>query len=54
MNRPEGAGAPWIEQEDQQLDSEFASGMKISEIAKAHSRTNGAIRARLKRHGLIS
>ena len=54
MNRPEGAGAPWTEQEDQQLESEFASGMKISEIAKAHSRTSGAIRARLKRHGLIT
>lgn len=53
MNRPEGAGAAWTDQEDQQLDSEFTSGMKISEIAKAHSRTSGAIRARLKKHGLI-
>ncbi len=28
---------------------EYNSGMKISEIAKAHDRTNGAICARLKK-----
>ena len=53
MNRPDGAGASWTEEEDKQLDQEYGSGMKISEIAKAHDRTNGAIRARLKKHGLI-
>ena len=53
MNRPDGAGASWTEEEDSQLDEEYNSGMKISEIAKAHDRTNGAIRARLKKHGLI-
>jgi len=53
MNRPDGAGASWTEQEDTQLDDEYNSGMKISEIAKAHDRTNGAICARLKKHGLI-
>ena len=51
MNRPDGAGASWTEEEDRQLDDEYGSGMKISEIAKAHDRTNGAIRARLKKHG---
>ena len=53
MNRPDGAGAPWSEEEDKQLDEEFKGGMKISEIAKIHDRTNGAIRARLRKHGLI-
>lgn len=52
MNRPDGAGASWTDEEDKRLDEEYNSGMKISEIAKAHDRTNGAIRARLKKHGL--
>ena len=45
MNRPDGAGASWSEEEDKQLDEEFNSGMKISEMARIHNRTNGAIRA---------
>jgi len=53
MNRPDGAGASWSEEEDKLLDEEFDSGMKISEMAKIHDRTNGAIRARLRKHGLI-
>ena len=53
MNRPDGAGASWSEEEDKQLDEEFNGGMKIFEIAKIHDRTNGAIRARLRKHGLI-
>ena len=51
--KPAGAGTSWSVEEDRQLDEEYASGMKISEIAKAHDRTNGAIRSRLKKHGLI-
>jgi ATP-dependent DNA helicase RecQ len=53
MNRPDGAGAFWTKEEDKQLDEEFNAGMKISEMAKNHDRTNGAIRARLRKHGLI-
>ena len=53
MNRPEGAGAAWTDAEDKQLDAEFELGMEISEIATIHDRTSGAIRARLKKHGLI-
>lgn len=53
MNRPDGAGASWSEEEDKQLDEEFNAGMKISEMAKIHDRTSGAIRARLRKHGLI-
>lgn len=53
MNRPDGAGASWSEEEDKQLDEEFNGGMKIFEITKIHNRTNGAICARLRKHGLI-
>ena len=53
MNRPNGAGAAWTEAEDVQLDAEYKSGMRISEIAKIHDRTSGGILARLKRHGLV-
>lgn len=47
------AGASWTEEEDNGLIGEFQSGMKISEIAKAHSRTNGPIRSRLKKYAYI-
>ena len=53
MNRPDGTGAFWTEEEDKQLDEEFNAGIKISEMAKIHDRTNGAIRSRLRKHGLI-
>ncbi len=43
-NRPDGAGASWSEEEDRQLDEEFKSGMKISEMARIHDRTSGGIR----------
>ena len=46
-------GSPWSEEEDEQLQQEFVAGMNTSEIAKKHSRTTGAIRARLKKQGLI-
>ena len=53
-NRPEGAGAAWDADEDARLDEEYRSGMTISEIARLHSRTSGGIRARLKKHGLVT
>lgn len=52
-NGKQNAGASWTDEEDDSLVNEFQSGMKISEIAKEHGRTNGAIRARLKKHGLL-
>jgi ATP-dependent DNA helicase RecQ len=52
-NKPDGAGSSWTDKEDKQLDDEYHAGMEIAEIAKLHSRTSGAIRARLKKHGLI-
>jgi ATP-dependent DNA helicase RecQ len=51
INRPDGAGASWSKEEDAQLDDEYKAGMKISEMAKIHNRTNGGIRSRLKKHG---
>ena len=47
------AGEKWSEEEDQRLVREFASGKSIPEIAVAHKRSNGAIRARLIKHGLM-
>ncbi len=47
------AGASWTEEEDNSLIEEFEAGMKLSEIAKLHGRTNGAIRSRLKKHEII-
>ena len=41
------AGKPWTETEDDKLRDEFAAKMKISDIAKEHGRTYGAIESRL-------
>ncbi|MEH2954481.1 DNA helicase RecQ [Candidatus Merdisoma sp. JLR.KK011] len=46
-------GTAWSEEEDERLSEEYLSGMKIAEIAREHGRTSGAIRARLKKNGLI-
>ncbi len=53
MQKPDGAGTAWTEEEDKRLDEEFLSGMDIAQMAKIHDRTYGAICARLKKHGLI-
>lgn len=50
---PGSAGAAWSDEEDELLVREYHGGMKISEIAKSHQRTSGAIRARLKKQGLV-
>ena len=52
-NRPEGASRTWDAAEDEELKREFGFGMKIAEIARQHDRTYGAIRARLKKQGMI-
>lgn len=46
------AGKPWTEIEDDKLRDEFASKMKIADIAKEHGRTYGAIESRLDYLGL--
>ena len=40
-------GLPWGEEEDGLLAQRFAEGIKITQLAKMHSRTYGAIKARL-------
>ena len=46
------AGKPWNEIEDDKLCDEYASRMKISDIAKEHGRTYNAIESRLDLLGL--
>lgn len=50
---PENTGKPWSETEHEQLIAAFDSGMGISEIARKHKRTTGAITARLVNFGKI-
>ncbi|MGN8055089.1 hypothetical protein ACTJKN_02375 [Pedobacter sp. 22163] len=38
---------PWSEEEDNLLTQRFSEGAKITQLAKLHSRTYGAIKARL-------
>lgn len=46
------AGKPWTDIEDDKLRDEFAAKISISDIAKEHGRTTGAIESRLDRLGL--
>lgn len=46
------AGKPWNKIEDEKLCDEFASKMKLADIAKEHGRTYGAIESRLDHLGL--
>ena len=46
------AGKPWTELEDDKLRDEFAEKIPISDIAKEHGRTYGAIESRLEHLGL--
>lgn len=46
------AGKPWSDKEDSYLRGEFESKMKISDIAREHGRTYGAIESRLAYLGL--
>ena len=49
----ESIGVKWTPEEEKQLLEEYSNGMKISEMAKIHSRNTGGIRARLKKLGAI-
>ena len=46
------AGKPWTETEDTKLQDEFNASMKISDMAKGHGRSRGAIESRLDHLGL--
>ena len=52
-NRLENAGKPWSPEEDDALREEYRQGMKVSQIAKLHIRSRGAITARLVRIGEV-
>ena len=46
------AGKPWTDIEDDKLRDEFAAKIKITDIAKEHGRTYGAIESRLDHLGI--
>ena len=46
-------GQPWTAEQENILRDMFSKGAATSDIAKALCRGNGAIRARLKKLGLI-
>ncbi|WP_443946620.1 hypothetical protein ACJVDH_05810 [Pedobacter sp. AW1-32] len=46
-------GLAWNEQEDNLLSQRFNEGIKITQLAKLHSRTYGAIKARLIKLGVL-
>lgn len=52
-NLPDNNGKPWTPAEEQQLHEEYDAKMPLSEIAKEHGRTRGAIQSRLVKMGLL-
>jgi hypothetical protein len=51
---PTKTGKPWSEDEDRKLLSAFDAGRALQELAAAHERTTGAVRARLLKYGRIN
>ena len=51
---PAKTGEPWSEDEDRKLLASFDAGRALQELASAHERTMGAIRARLLKYGRIN
>ena len=51
---PQKTGEPWTEEEDRKLLAAFDSGRALQELAAAHERTMGAVRARLLKYGRIN
>jgi len=51
---PRKTGEPWTEDEDRKLLSAFDAGRALQELAAAHERTMGAVRARLLKYGRIN
>lgn len=49
----ENKGERWSDEEEDRLREEYFAEIPIREIAKAHGRTSGSIRARLQKIGLI-
>jgi len=51
---PAKTGVPWSEDEDRRLLAAFDSGKALQELAVAHERTMGGVRARLIKYGRIN
>jgi hypothetical protein len=51
---PPKTGEPWSEDEDRKLLAGFDAGRALQELAAAHERTMGAVRARLLKYGRIN
>ena len=51
---PPKTGEPWTEDEDRKLLASFDAGRALQELAAAHERTMGAVRARLLKYGRIN
>jgi len=51
---PSKTGEPWSEEEDRKLLAAFDAGRALQELAAAHERTMGAVRARLLKYGRIN
>ena len=51
---PAKTGEPWTEEEDRKLLASFDAGRALQELAAAHERTMGAVRARLLKYGRIN
>ena len=51
---PAKTGEPWSEDEDRKLLASFDAGRALQELAAAHERTMGAVRARLLKYGRIN
>lgn len=51
---PVKTGEPWSEDEDRKLLAAFDAGRALQELASAHERTMGAVRARLLKYGRIN
>lgn len=50
---PNRIGKRWDEEEDARLARAYIGGVSVSELAAAHERGSGGIKARLKLHGLV-
>ena len=51
---PAKTGESWSEDEDRKLLAAFDAGRALQELAAAHERTLGAVRARLLKYGRIN
>lgn len=51
---PAKTGQAWNEDEDRKLLAAFDAGRALQELAAAHERTMGAVRARLLKYGRIN